>query len=77
MAKECLQAAASLFGDLGDEQRHGETLLALGVQHWKSGHRQEGLAAYQAGLEMLEEPSASQKALRSLLNLRSRLVGSG
>jgi tetratricopeptide (TPR) repeat protein len=77
MAKECLQEAAVLFGDLGDEQRRGETLLALGVQHWKSGHRQEGLVTYQAGLEALKTPSVGQKALRSLLGLRSRLLGSG
>jgi tetratricopeptide (TPR) repeat protein len=76
-AKECLQQAANLFADLGDEQRHGETLLALGVQHWKSGDRQQGLLAYQAGLEALKRPSMGQKALRSLLNLRSRLLGSG
>jgi tetratricopeptide (TPR) repeat protein len=77
MAKECLQEAASLFADLGDEQRHGETLLALGVQHWKSGDHQEGLMTYQVGLETLEEPSVDQKALRGLLNLRTRLLGSG
>jgi tetratricopeptide (TPR) repeat protein len=77
MAKECLQEAASLFADLGDEQRHGETLLALGVQHWKSGDRQEGLMTYQAGLETLKKPSVGQKALRSLLNLRTTLLGSG
>ena len=77
MAKECLQEAASLFADLGDEQRHGETLLALGVQQWKSGDRQEGLLTYQTGLETLKKPSVGQKALRSLLNLRTRLLGSG
>jgi tetratricopeptide (TPR) repeat protein len=76
-AKDCLHEAASLFADLGDEQRHGETLLALGVQHWKSGDRQDGLATYQAGLETLKKPSVGQKALRSLLNLRTRVLGGG
>jgi tetratricopeptide (TPR) repeat protein len=76
-AKQCLEDAASLFADLGDEQRHGETLLALGVQHWKSGDRQKGLTAYQTGLQVLKKPSVGQKALRGLLNLRSRLLGSG
>jgi tetratricopeptide (TPR) repeat protein len=75
-AKECLREAADIFADLGDDQRRGETLLALGVQHWKSGDRQEGLTTYQAGLETLEKPSAGQKALRGLLNLRTRLLGS-
>jgi hypothetical protein len=31
---------------------------------------------YQAGLETLQEPSVSQEALRSLLNLRTWLLGS-
>jgi len=76
-AKDCLRAAANTFAELGDEQRYGETLLALGVQYWKTGERQEGLATYQSGLEALDKPSVSQKALRGLLGLRSRLLGSG
>lgn len=74
-ATECLRGAADAFAELGDDQRRGETLLALGVQKWKSGDRQEGLVTYQAGLEMLEKPSAGQKALRGLLHLRTRLLG--
>ncbi|MGD9001294.1 MAG: tetratricopeptide repeat protein [Anaerolineae bacterium] len=77
IAREYLRQAARLFADLGDEQRKGETLLALGVQHWKSGDRQEGLATYHAGLQALRKPSVGQKALRSLTNLSSRLLGSG
>jgi tetratricopeptide (TPR) repeat protein len=77
MARECLQEAASLFADLGDEQRYGETLLALGLQDWKSGDRRKGLVTYQAGLGTLKTPSAGQRALRSLLNLSTRLLGGG
>lgn len=72
-----LREAADIFGDLGDEQHRGETLLALGVQLWKAGDRQAGLAAYQAGLETLEQPSLTQKALRGLLKLRTRMLGGG
>jgi len=75
-AKASLREAADIFADLGDAQRHGETLLALGVQQWKAGNRKDGLATYQAGLETLERPSAGQKALRGLLNLRTRLLSS-
>jgi len=75
-ARMSLREAAGIFADLGDEQREGETLLALGVQQWKAGDRQAGLATYQAGLKTLERPSAGQKALRGLLDLRSRLLGS-
>ena len=53
----------------------GETLQALGVQVWKSGDRGTGMATYEAGLLSLDEPTAGQKALRSLLGLRTRLLG--
>lgn len=76
-AKTCLREAADIFGELGDVQRQGETLLALGVQLWKTGDRQAGLAVYETGLETLKKPSAGQKALRGLLGLRNRLLGSG
>ena len=74
-AKECLRQAASIFAELGDAQRQGETLLALGVQTWKTGDRSGGLATYEAGLHTLQRPTASQRALRGLLSLRTRLLG--
>ncbi len=76
-AGDCLREAAAMFAALSDDQRRGETLLALGVQKWRSGDRVEALTTYQAGLETLERPSAGQKALRSLLHLRNRLLGGG
>ena len=74
-ATECLRQAADTFAELGDAQHQGETLLALGVQMWKSGDRSGGLAAYEAGLHALQQPTAGQKTLRSLLGLRGRLLG--
>jgi tetratricopeptide (TPR) repeat protein len=74
-AQECLRQAADIFEELGDAQRLGETLQALGVQAWKSGDRGSGLATYEAGLLSLEEPTVGQKALRSLLGLRTKLLG--
>ena len=73
-ARECLRQAADIFAELGDTQRQGETLLALGVQAWKTGDRGEGLATYETGLNTLQKPTARQKALRSLLKLRTRLL---
>lgn len=75
-AQEYLHQAADLFAELGDAQHQGETLLALGVQMWKAGDRSGGLATYEAGLHALQKPTASQKTLRSLLGLRTRLLGS-
>jgi tetratricopeptide (TPR) repeat protein len=74
-AKKCLRQAADIFAELGDTQRQGETLLALGVQMWKTGDRNAGLATYEAGLQTLNKPTGSQKALRGLLGLRTRLLG--
>jgi hypothetical protein len=62
---------------LGDRQHQGETLLALGVQMWKTGDRSGGLATYEAGLHTMDEPSPGQKALRGLLDLRTKLLGRG
>lgn len=74
-AKECLRQAADIFAELGDEQHQGETLLALGVQEWKTGDRSAGIAVYEAGLHTLKKPTVSQRTLRTLLKLRTRLLG--
>lgn len=74
-AKECLRQAADIFAALGDEQRYGETLIALGVQEWKTGDRWGGFATYEAGLQALEKPTITQKTLRALLKMGSRLLG--
>jgi len=74
-ARECLQKAADIFAALGDEQRRGEVLLEMSRQMWKSGARGDAVATFEAGLQTLEKPTISQKALRSLLSLRNRLLG--
>lgn len=73
-AKEYLRQATDKFAELGDAQREGESLMALGVQQWKTGNRGEGLATYQTGLKTLQHPSLGQKALRGLLDLRTKLL---
>ncbi len=74
-AKEYLRRASRIFADLGDAQRHGETLLALAVQEWRTGDRSGSLATYEAGLQTLQRPTVTQKALHGLLGLRTRLLG--
>jgi tetratricopeptide (TPR) repeat protein len=75
-AKHCLRQAADMFAELEDTQRQGETLMALAGQMWKTGDRRGGLAAYEAGVQTLPRPSVSQKAVRGLVRLRNRLLGS-
>ncbi|MFL7795070.1 MAG: hypothetical protein AB8I69_23225, partial [Anaerolineae bacterium] len=58
-----------------DKEHQGETLLALGVQLWKTGDRNEGLATYEAGLQILPKPTVRQKTVRNLLRMRNRLLG--
>jgi tetratricopeptide (TPR) repeat protein len=74
-AKECLREAADAFAELGDKEHQGETLLALGVQLWKTGDRSDGLATYEAGLQVLPKPTVRQKTVRNLLRMRNRLIG--
>ncbi len=76
-AQQCLRQAADIFAELGDVQRQGETLQALGVQMWKTGDRSAGLAAFETGLQTLQKPTVSQKALRGLFSFRNRLLGGG
>ncbi len=76
-AQEYLRQAADLFAGLGDVQRQGETLLALGAQMWKAGDRRGGMAVYESGLLLLDNPTVQQKAIRGLLSLRNRLLGGG
>jgi tetratricopeptide (TPR) repeat protein len=74
-AQEYLRRAAEVFEELEDMQRQGEALVSLGEQMWKAGDRQGGLATYQAGLLLLEKPSAQQRLARGLLKRLNRLLG--
>ncbi len=73
-AIEAWRKAAGIFAELDDRQNQGETFIAIGLSLFKSGERQEGLAAYQAGLDMLERPSVMQKFTRSLMSLQARFL---
>ncbi|MBN1956357.1 MAG: tetratricopeptide repeat protein [Anaerolineae bacterium] len=76
-AQEYLQQAADIFHEIDQEQKYGETLVALGSQMWKAGDRRGGMATYESGVMLLEKPTVQQKAIRSLLKLRNRLLGGG
>ena len=72
-AIESWRKAAAIFAALDDRQNQGETFIAIGLSLFKSGQRQEGLAAYQAGLDMLERPTVMQKFSRTMMALQARL----
>jgi tetratricopeptide (TPR) repeat protein len=74
-AERAWSEAATIFQDLDDRQKQGETLLALGMSMFKSGRRQEGLATYQTGLSLVEKPTFLQRLYRFLLILQTRILG--
>ncbi|HPD41167.1 MAG TPA: hypothetical protein PLD43_06355, partial [Anaerolineae bacterium] len=69
------QTAIATFAELEDNQREGETLLALGLALFKTRQREAGFAAYQAGLRLIENPTPMQKLTRTLLALQMRVLG--
>lgn len=74
-AIESYRKAIKIFGDLDDHNREGETLMALGLMQFKNGQRSDGMAAYEAGLLLVDKPTARQKNLKRLLKVRQRLLG--
>jgi tetratricopeptide (TPR) repeat protein len=74
-AEQAWSTAANLFQELGDRQKQGETLMALGISMFKSKRRQEGFATYQAGMSLIEKPTLLQRIYRFLLLVQTRLLG--
>jgi tetratricopeptide (TPR) repeat protein len=67
--------AADLFIELGEKKMYAETMLAIGslqVRNWKFF---DGAVSYQLGLEYLETLTPTQKLLKFLSRLITRLSG--
>lgn len=67
--------AADIFDEQGEKKLYGETLVAMGDLQVRDGKLMVGAATYEAGLEQLDDLSASQKVLKGLLGIRNRLTG--
>lgn len=76
-AYNCYRQAADAFEELGEKKLHGETLIAMGDLQVRDGKIMAGAATYEAGLEQLDELSASQKVIKRLLGFRNKLMGGG
>lgn len=74
-AYNCYRQAADIFDELGEKKLYGETLLAMSDLQVRDGKLMVGAATYEAGLEQLEELTASQKVIKGLMGFRNRLVG--
>ena len=76
-AYNCYRQAADVFEEQGEKKLYGETLIAMGDLQVKGGKLMMGAATYEAGLEQLDDLSASQKVIKGLLGIRNKLVGGG
>jgi len=74
-AYNCYRQAADIFEELGEKKLYGETLVAMGDLQVREGKIMRGAATYEAGLENLDQLSASQKVIKGLLGVRNKLTG--
>lgn len=74
-AYNCYRQAADVFHELGEKKMHSETLLAMASLQIKDGKIWTGAATYEAGLDGIENLSATQKMLKGLIGFRNRLTG--
>lgn len=76
-AYNCYRQAADIFEEIGEKKLYGETLIAMGDLQVRDGKIMRGAATYEAGLENLDDLSASQKVIKGLLGIRGKLTGGG
>lgn len=67
--------AADLFKEHGENKLYGETLIAMGDLQMRDGKVMSGAATYEAGLDNLDNLSASQKMIKGLMGVRNKLTG--
>lgn len=75
-AELSFRQAANLFRELGEEDMYSDTMLALGEFQVKDGKLLTGAATYQVALENREHLTGTQKIIKSLTGIISRLNGS-
>ncbi len=76
-AYNCYRQAADIFQDLGEKSLYGETLIAMGDLQMKDGKIMAGASTYEVGLDQLDSLNASQKVIKGLMGIRSKLMGGG
>lgn len=74
-AYNCFRQAADIFKERGEKKLYGETLIAMGDLQMRDGKVMSGAATYEAGLDNLDNLSASQKMLKGLMGVRNKLTG--
>lgn len=74
-AYNAYRQAADVFQELGEKALYGETLIAMGDLQMRDGKVMAGASTYEAGLENLDNLSASQRVIKNLLGIRNKLTG--
>lgn len=74
-AYNCYRQAADIFQELDETKMYGETMIAMAKMQVRDGKVWAGAATYEVGLDSLDQLSASQKILKSLIGVRNRLTG--
>jgi tetratricopeptide (TPR) repeat protein len=67
--------AANLFNEIGEEELYSDTMLALGALQVRDFKLFMGAATYQVALENRTNLTGTQKIIKSLSNLISRIGG--
>jgi tetratricopeptide (TPR) repeat protein len=70
----CYRQAVEMFQEMGENEHHGETLLAIARLQIRDGKLLRGASTYEAGLQHLTHLTSSQKVLRRLLSFRNMLT---
>lgn len=74
-AELAFRQAANLFQELGEENLYSDTMMALGGFQVRDGKLFAGAATYQIALENRDNLTGTQKILKSLSNIITRLNG--
>lgn len=69
------RAAADIFEALGEKALRAETMVAIGALQIKEGKLGAGAASYQAGLDELDQLNPSQRIIKGLSSVVTRLTG--
>lgn len=69
--------ASAIFSELGDDDNYGQTVLAIADLQMRSGQLMKAAATYEVGLDFVKNPNTRQKMMRSLINLKNRVTGTG
>ena len=73
-AEEAFRRASELFKEIGDSELYLSTMRSLSELQLQSHRFLESVSSMQAGINQIKKPNLSQRFLKRLLNIPSRLL---